>query len=90
MEAPAYSLASRAKELKKFSTPAPGSYEVSPANIYSFKDKDSLTDGPTLDLKTFSILSTDPLDSLCSNTDLFPEGVRYTWFRHCPKDLKTI
>jgi len=29
MEAPAYSLASRAKELKKFSTPAPGAYEVS-------------------------------------------------------------
>jgi hypothetical protein len=56
MEAPAYSLASRAKELKKFSTPAPGSYEVSPANIYSYKDKDSLTDGPTLDLKTFSVL----------------------------------
>ena len=27
-DSPAYSLASRAKELKKFATPAPGAYEV--------------------------------------------------------------
>ena len=31
-ESPAYSLASRAKELRQFATPAPGSYEVGLSN----------------------------------------------------------